>query len=270
VYKSGPKKGQQGHKAQQYYPLHPPATSLAARRRTLQSFRTDVDNLPLRTTQGYIQDGTASFNDKRLAINSGVKAVSPLCHLPTISIADSVPFDQMHLLFEGLVKDLCAFLGGTYFKSANLNDPNPTGIKPGCWAELGVDMENIDAPVSFGKNPRNIEKDLHDFKADELSNFLLHFLLPLSFDRVSTSTYKALQSLVLATSLAVGYEVTYSEIAEIEDHLTRFAKWYYDTLYGQEYERLPACKYTIHCMLHLPRDLRNWGSASYFWQFAAV
>jgi hypothetical protein len=36
VYKSGPKK------AQQYYPLHPPTTSLSARRHTLQSFRTDI------------------------------------------------------------------------------------------------------------------------------------------------------------------------------------------------------------------------------------
>jgi hypothetical protein len=70
--------------------------------------------------------------------------------------------------------------------------------------------------------------------------------------------------------MAVGYEVTYDEIVEIEDHLTRFAKWYYDTLYGQDYERLPACKYTIHCVLHVARNLRNWGSTLYFWQFAPV
>jgi hypothetical protein len=176
----------------------------------------------------------------------------------------------MHLVFEGLVKDLCAFLSGTYFKSANLNEPNPTGMAPGSWSELGTDMRNIDAPVSFGPNPRNIETDLYNLKAEELSNFLLLYLLPLSFNRVSAATYKALQSLVLAVSMAVSYEVTYAEIEEIEDHLTRFAKWYYDTLYRQDYERLPACKYTIHCVLHVARDLRNWGSTSYFWQFAPV
>jgi hypothetical protein len=88
----------------------------------------------------------------------------------------------MHLVFEGLVKDLCAFLAGTYFKLANLNDPNPTGMAQGSWAELGIDMHNIDAPGSFGPNPRNIDTDLSSFKAEELSNFVLLYLLPLSFN----------------------------------------------------------------------------------------
>ena len=175
----------------------------------------------------------------------------------------------MHLVFLGFIRDLCALLNGTFFKAAHLN--NHAGrMSEKDWRQLGVDMGNIGAPVSWGRYPRNIEKYIKGFKAEELSNFLLHYLLPLSFNRVNLATYRALQRLVLAISLATSFELKCLEIEEIERHLTLFVGWFYDTFYQRNYERLPVCKYTIHSLLHLIRDVRNWGSALYFWQFPEV
>ena len=200
-------------------------------------------------------------------IETGVKGVSPLTRLQTISIPESSPFDVMHLVFLGFVRDLCALLNGTFFKAGHLNN-HPGRMSEKYWVQLGVDMAKIGAPASWGRYPRNIQKYIKGFKAEELSSFLIHYLLPLSFKRVNASTYRALQRLVLSVSLSTSFQLTNDEIEEIELHLKLFMQWFYDTFYQQKYERLPACKYTMHALLHLIRDIQNWGPASYFWQFS--
>jgi hypothetical protein len=50
----------------------------------------------------------------------------------------------------------------------------------------------------------------------------VHWLLPLTFNRVTPSTYKALQNLDFVISLAKSPELTDAEIEEIEKHLTHF------------------------------------------------
>jgi hypothetical protein len=214
-------------------------------------------------------DGKASLDDPRRAVNSGVKGISPLIHLPTVAFPESSPFDVMHLCFLGFARDLCALLSGKFFKENALNNHDGRMTEKE-WVDLGVDMSEIEAPVSWGRYPRNIERYIKSFKAEELSNFLVHYLLPLSFNRVSRTTFRALQRFVLAISLATSYQVTMEEIDEIETNLNLFTKWYYDTFYQGHYDRLPACKYTIHAILHLVHDIRNWGPSSYYWQFPEV
>jgi len=266
-FKKGSRKGQAGEKTQYYYPLHP--SNATCIQHTLLSFCDEIRNLPRRTPEGYIRDGEASSQDPRHAVESGVKGISPFSRLATISIPESAPFDVMHLVYLGFVRDVCALINGSFFKSADLNNHDGRMTEKD-WERLGVDMSNIRAPVSWGRYPRNIEKRIKGFKAEELSNFLVHYLLPLSFNRVPHPTYKALQSLVLAVSLATSYQVTYDEIMEIERHLALVAKWYYGTFYQGNCDRLPACKYTMHALLHLEHDVPNWGPASYFWQFPEV
>jgi len=71
-------------------------------------------------------------------------------------------------------------------------------------------------------------------------------------------------------SLATSLELKHSEIDEIEKHLHSFVEWFYDTYYQQNPQRLPVCKYTVHALLHLIRDIRMWGPAAYYWQFPEV
>jgi hypothetical protein len=131
-------------------------------------------------------------------------------------------------------------------------------------------MATIEGPVSWGRYPQNIEKYIKGFKAEELNNFLIHYLLPLTAGRVDADTYKALQQLVLIISLSTSYEITERQIEEIELLLRQFLQWFYKTYYANEPSRLPVCKYTVHGLLHLLHDLRNWGPVSYYWQFPQV
>ena len=263
-----------GQKTQYYYPLKPPNRfptdfSITEKAEYRQCNSYDLNNLPLRSPQEYRRDGEASLCDPRKTTASDVKGVSPFAHLSTISIPYSCPFDVMHLVFLGFVRDLCALLNGSFFKEQHLNDHAGRMTKAN-WEALGSDMSKIEAPTSYGRDPRDIAKYIKGFKAEDLSNFLIHYLLPLSFQRVSAHTYQALQHLVLAISLATSYQILDTELDEIEHHLKSFTEWYYATFYQRQYARLPACKYTIHALLHLAREVRNWGSASYFWQYAEV
>jgi hypothetical protein len=149
--------------------------------------------------------------DPKNAINSGVNAVSPLAHLPTIAIPESAPFDLMHLVYLGFVRDLCALLNGKFFPEERLNN-HDARISEKEWVRLGVDMSKIQAPVSWGRPPRNIEKYIGQFKAEELGNFLIYYLLPLCFNRVNETTYRALQRLVLSISLATSYQIENGEL----------------------------------------------------------
>jgi Transposase family tnp2 len=258
------KNKQIGHTTQYYFPL--PQDTIAVKR-GISSI--NLDKLPHRTHDEYQADGEAVQNGIANPIDSGVKGISPFITLKTISFPHSVPFDVMHLVYIGFVRDLCGLLNGTFFKEKKLDfsmSDEMMSIKE--WEQLGIDMDGIGAPVSWGRFPRNIAKYIKGFKAEELQNFLLHYLLPLSFKRVNATTYRALQRLVLTMSLAVSMELTHGEIDEIENHLTLFVKWYYDTFYQHNANLLPVCKYTVHCLLHSVQDVRNWGPASYFWQYS--
>ena len=158
---------------------------------------------------------------------------------------------------------------GVFFKEAALNE-HDGGMLTKDWAQLGIDMSQIRSPKDWGRSPCNISLNLKSFKAEELSNFLIHWLLPLIFNRVTPSIYNALQSFVLAISLATSPELEYSEIDEIGKHLALFLKWFLNTYYQENNRRLPVCKYTVHALMHLVRDVRNWGPACNFWQFAEV
>ena len=175
----------------------------------------------------------------------------------------------MHLVFLGFVRDLCRLINRSFFKEAALNE-HDGGMSAKDWVQLGIDMSQIRSPKDWGRSPRNISLNLKSFKAEELSNFLIHWLLPLTFNRVTPSTYKALQSFVLAISLATSPELEYSEIDEIGKHLALFLKWFLNTYYQDNNRRLPVCKYTVHALMHLVRDVRNWGPACNFWQFPEV
>ena len=258
-----------------YYPLQQPnefPDYITADTRTFHARKRSYatpDALPLRSKEDYRRDGEASALDSRLATSTGVKGISPFARLPTISIPVSSPFDVMHLIFLGLVGDLCDLFNGTYFKAGKVNED--TGLlSKAQWITLGEEMARIDAPESYGRPPRDIQFYSGQFKAEDWSNFIMHYLLPLFYGLVNDATYQALQRLVLAVSVATSYEISDNEIDELDLNLRLFSKWFYDTFYGRKYERLPACKYTIHCLCHLAGDIRNWGSASYFWQFSQV
>ena len=273
INQKGPNEEKTRGSSHLYYPIHKPTTSTSVKI-TVPQFCREVASIRRRDTDSYLREGRASLANAKLAKGSGIKGVSPLVSLPTISFPSSVPLDMMHLVHLGFIRDICALLSGQYFTNKKLNADQLRSLR-GCmtakdWVQLGVDMAKIGAPVSWGRFPRNIEKYIKGFKAEELCNFVIHYLLPLSFHRVDNSTYKQLQRLVLVLSLATSYEITYEEIEEIEKHLMIFLKWFYETYYQYREAQLPVCKYTVHSLLHMVDHIREWGPACYYWQYPEV
>jgi hypothetical protein len=273
LYQKGDKKGLPGENTRYYYPVTNPTRSRSMRI-SVPRFQQSLADIPRRDNESYLGDGYASLADSELAKASGINGVSPLAFLPTISFPSSVPLNLMHLIHLGFARDMCALLSGQYFRSARLNSEQLEAGR-GCmtvkdWEALGIDMANIKAPVSWGRYPRNIQKYIKGFKAEELSNFLLHYLLPLSFGRVHDSVYRQLQRLVLILSLATSYELEFQEIEEVETHLMIFSKWFYETYYQYNQDQLPVCKYTIHLLLYLADHLKDWGPTCYYWQYPQV
>ena len=70
--------------------------------------------------------------------------------------------------------------------------------------------------------------------------------------------------------MATSIEVRLTDIALMETQLPLFLKWFYDAFYQNDHDRLPICKYTEHCLVHIVQDVRNWGSATLYWQFPEV
>jgi hypothetical protein len=273
--KKGKNKGKEGHTTRYYFPLSPPTKfppdMSEARKEACSKIDTyaSYHDFPFRSSEDYLHDGKASLVDPGLASESGVKGVSRFSELPTMSIPRSSPFDMMHLVYLNFVRDLCKLLNGTFFTDNHLN-VHSARIDSREWEALGAEMAKIESPTSWGRPPRDIVKYVDGFKAEELSNFLTHYMLPLIYGRVSRMTYRALQRLVLVISIATSIEVEYRQMELMDRQLSLFAEWFYNTFYQNDHERLPACKYTVHCLLHLVRDIRNWGSASYYWQFPEV
>jgi len=263
------KNGQQGETTHYYFPLLPPTrfpSDFAAHVKSIYRHHPSytVDDLPLRTPDNYQED--AFLDDPSL---TGVKGISPLSLIPTIQVPYSCPFDVMHLVYLGFVRDLCRLLSGSYFKKESpVNHRSP--ISKSEWEQLGKEMGMIEAPSNWGRPPRDISKHINGLKAEDCSNFLTHYMLPLIHGRVDDRSFTALQQLVLAMSLAISYEIESTELHLIDNLLKQFSDWFYSTFYRREYDYLQVCKYTIHALLHIPREIRNWGPASYFWQYAEV
>ena len=122
----------------------------------------------------------------------------------------------------------------------------------------------------MNRYPRNIAVNIKSFKAEELGTFLARCLLPLIYRRVDDKTYRALQRLVFSITKAVGIELSHDEIDEIEYQMDEFLKWFYATFHKGKTANLSACKYTIRALSHLVQNLRDWGPASYYWQYSEV
>jgi len=175
-YKS--KKGQERQITTHYYLPRPPAASFQRN----GAICIDVSKFPSRTKENYKANGLASVRNPEEAIQTGIKGISPLVLLlDTVHFPISAPFDVMHLVYLGFVRDLCRLLSRSFLKAAPLNE-HQGGMSEKEWQQLGIDMTRIGSPKDWGRNARNIEKHIKGFKAEELSNFLVHYLLPLTFN----------------------------------------------------------------------------------------
>src|SRR5579859_2314727 len=139
-FKIGHKKknGQAGETTHRYFALLPPTRfpqHFTPADKSIYRLHPSytVNDLPLRTPSNYRSDALAGDSTM-----TGVKGISPLSLIPTIQVPYSCPYDVMHLVYLGFVRDLCRRLSGSFFKDKTLNLNSP--ISNNQWQELGREM----------------------------------------------------------------------------------------------------------------------------------
>ena len=81
----------------------------------------------------------------------------------------------MHLVYLKFVRDLCKLLNGTFFKDNHPNE-NAARMELREWEVMGAEMAKIESPESWGRPSRDIAVYIAGFKAEDLSNFLIHYI----------------------------------------------------------------------------------------------
>jgi Transposase family tnp2 len=201
----------------------------------------------------------------------GVAQYSMFYQLDTIDFPRSFPNDVMHLIFQNVVPNLFRWWSGEFLPK-NEDDPDyvdELAIPKPIWRDIGSDMERSlrSIPSSYGKSLRNIQKYNKSFKAEEWSNFLLHYSSVLLHDRLRQDLFEHYGKLVAAIDLAIDYEISNENIRCIKSLLIDFVSEYEELYYQYEVLRVLACLPTFHLLLHLHESISDCGPAWVFWQF---
>ena len=200
----------------------------------------------------------------------GVAQYSVFYQLETIDFPRSFPNDVMHLIFQNVVPKLFRWWTGEFLKVNDTNgDDDELAIPPPTWADIGRDMEcsRRSIPLSYGKALHNICKYNLSFKAEEWSNFFLHYSSVLLHGRLRQDLFKHYSKLVAAIDLAIDYEITFDDIRRIKSFVIEVVSAYEKLYYQYDELRVSACLPTFHLLLHLHESISDCGPAWVFWQF---
>ena len=185
-----------------YYPLEPPNDVI----RTKYNPRA----LPLRTHQSYTEDisaimiaeGTARDREQRDRgiesfefqwmlnyftmspfLSIGVNGRSVLFELSSIKFPTSFPVDIMHGLFENVAPAMLRHWNGTFFKDGHGGE---YVLHTQTWATIGQILEKNreNMPADFGRPPIDIHKYSASLKAEDWSNWVVLYSLPLLHNRL--------------------------------------------------------------------------------------
>jgi hypothetical protein len=194
----------------------------------------DPLNLPIRTHQDSIRTGievlkAPSENARsNLATESGIKGVSLLARLPSVSIPASFPIDIMHLVWINLIPQLVQLWTGDFKKLDNGTENYM--FHPTVWMSLGKKVRDSGAtiPASFGcripdiSGPGNVTAEAWSIFATQLAPSLLRQRFR------KTTYYTHFVRLILLLEKCTSFSMPRSEIAVLR---AGFAQWV------QEYER---------------------------------
>src|SRR5437667_9134820 len=124
-------------------------------------------------------------------------------------------------------------------------------------------------PSSYGKVLRDISRYSGSFKAEEWSNFLLHYssVLLHGRGRLRQDLFEHYGKLVAAIDIAIDYDLTTEQINSIKTLLIEFVSNYERLYYQYDLLRISACLPTFHLLLHLHESISDCGPAWVFWQF---
>src|SRR5207244_6963926 len=110
----------------------------------------------------------------------GVNGRSILFELKSISFPISFPVDIMHGLFENIAPAMLRHWSGTFFKEDQDNNSEYI-LSNSVWTEIGniMDKNRKNMPLDFGRPLINIQRHSAAFKAEDWSNWVTLYSLPL-------------------------------------------------------------------------------------------
>ena len=157
-----------------YYPLLPPKRST--------STRYTSNALPERTHRRYLQDidtieNSGSKANRTQSIKAaGINGRSIMFELRSIRFPDSFPVDIMHSLFENVAPAMFRHWTGTLLKlddDFNISNDN--------WKQIGsiIEKNRKSMPYEFGRPLIDIVKHSGSFKAEEWTNWVILYSIPL-------------------------------------------------------------------------------------------
>jgi Transposase family tnp2 len=243
------------------------------------AFNHDPTSLPLRDNATYrtIASETLQYEvfnpNARARPEYGVAQYSVFYQLDTIDFPRSFPNDVMHLVFQNVVPKMVCWWTGEFLKcdEDDIGFVDELAIPKPIWRQIGRDMQNSlrSIPSSYGKALRDISKYSGSFKAEEWSNFLLHYssVLLHGRGRLRQDLFEHYGKLVAAIDLAIDYEIAVENIDAIKTLLIDFVSDYERLYYQYNGARISACLSTFHLLLHLHESISDCGPAWVFWQF---
>lgn len=194
-----------------------------------QNVQLDPLDLPLRTHDDFmeqaeeVQSAPTATESKRLAREYGIKGVSILSQLSSISFPRSFPYDFMHLIWENLLPNLIKLWTGTF---KGLDEGNEHyHLSPRAWTAIGKACSKAGPliPAAYGPKPEDLSDPSVNMTADAWSFWALYLgpiLLESRFKK--RRYYDHFVDLVRLLNMCLQYEYTPDDIAKIK---TGFASW---------------------------------------------
>lgn len=191
-------------------------------------FRTSPLELPLRTHENCLEVGLqvlqAPNNTARenLASKSGIKGVTLLAQLHSVTVPASFPVDLMHMIWLNLIPQLVELWTGCF---NNLDD----GAESYCidltvWSAIGTICQNSGStiPSSFGCKVPSFEKRSY-FIAETWNNFTMLLAPHLLWRRFSNKRYyNHFARLVRLLRLVLSFDLPREDLVTIRQG---FANW---------------------------------------------
>lgn len=253
----------------------------------------DPKNLPMRTHAQFMAQAHAvqfapnTAASERLAKATGVKGIPVLSHLPSLRFPDSFPYDWMHLVYEGVVKNLLLLWTGEW-KDLD-HDGEGYRVKDSIWAAIGLAMKNSRStiPSTYGAAPLDLFNQRLQMTADNWSfwaTYLGPILLECKFK--NKAFYDHFVDLVVLINLCLQFEIKRTDIPTIREGFQNWVVEYERCVrrlcllirasllmvtprlyFKHQLDRLSTCPLTVHALLHIADGIEAMGPVWVYWAF---
>ncbi|KAB5591793.1 hypothetical protein CTheo_4785 [Ceratobasidium theobromae] len=232
----------------------------------------DPLDLPLRTHNETIRLGYHVLNTKHDTVSAdratkcGIKGVSLLSRLPSISIPASFPVEVMHMVWINLVPQLVDLWTGT-FNNYDAGIHNYL-MDQATWDILG-DMcgeSGSTIPSSFGCRVPNLKKR-SNFIAESWSLWATQLAPNILRHRLKEPCYVHFVRLIRLMKECMDYSLPRSELPRIREELALWVQDYEALYYQHNPERMQTCPVNLHYLLHIADSIQFLGPVWTYWAF---